>query len=700
MRRILLILLAACLVLSLVSCGKKDPNAKGTVLFGGDNDYRIVYSANATMELKDMVLSISEAVKNATGVEAKLVADSSKKETEVAHEILIGTTNRAQSEEGMEKLSEVGYRVEFIDEKLVISASNDIALEKAVEALMNGWTAADGVIKLSRKAVFAEDMSDGVRPICENGELLYSIIIQASASDAIYSAAEELSSRLTVLVGKKVTVSYDTMVKSDDSAYEICIGKTNRAISESLYGEIETLFDYKIRLDGNKIAVAATGEEALEKAISVLTEDLCAAISSTYRGEPTIAKDYAVSARTADAIENFSEPKSGTLGKMVTTGEDNERVLYYKNIAEADYRDYVALLGTLGCTVVNTYTLGDNQYTLMKNDGYGVYVGYIPAQRCMRIVLDNTDDLYPASAAPEVKSVCTPALWQLELDCTAASANGGMSYVIRLTDGTFVIIDGGYRSDATALYKHLKENTVGGGKPVVSAWVITHLHNDHYGALKGIASDFRDRVDVKAFYYNFPGIQCGDVGLSNKNDIERTMRQWPNAVLYNKLHSGMSFSVVDAKFTVICTYEDVFPQEIDNGNDTTTVLKAEIGGQSIMFLGDAYYKQSAVMTSQIDAAVLKSDIVQISHHGYEGCSAALYGMVNPTVALWPMPIVGFKGNAVFKEWYEGKHNTYIKNSADVKKILVSGAGTAMLDFPYTPTGERIVDYEAYYQTHK
>ena len=121
-----------------------------------------------------------------------------------------------------------------------------------------------------------------------------------------------------------------------------------------------------------------------------------------------------------------------------------------------------------------------------------------------------------------------------------------------------------------------------------------------------------------------------------------------------------------------------------------------------MFLGDAYFNESATMVAQMDASALKSDIVQFSHHGYEGGSEGLYKLVNATTVLWPMNIVGYKSGSfsnVFKTWYNGSlsANQYVRRATSIKKIIVAGAGTVKLELPYTPTGARLPDYEAIFK---
>ena len=720
-KRLILILLALALTFGLVACGDKgEGNSTDTgsgdtsqnqtsitpadvVLFGGDEDYTIVYSGTANDAVKDLIVQMSSKVKDVTGSNPKRIADNAKSEKETPKEIVIASTTRSVSEEGMAKISGIGYRVEFIGEKLVITASNDTILKSAVQKLFDTWKTEDGKIILHNTTVLTEDLSNGMLPLYENGEFKYKIVIQAGAKATVYDAAEDMSGRISTLTGKSVGLNYDTMLHEASDTFEICIGKTNRAASDVFYSSLESAFEYKVSVSENKILIGSNNDDALAKAVNAFSDYICSAIYGTYCGTPAIEKDYSLTGSLSETLNVFPQPTVGTSRGMMITG-DNEYVMYYQDITQDDYQSYVSALTSNGCVINETYEMGGNKYSLMESEAYSVYVAYLSKVGAMRIILGKPDKLQPEPASPQESNVCEPALWQLEVDNKGSGANGGMSYVIQLTDGTFIVIDGGYNTDTEAdnLYNLLKENTIGGGEPVISAWFMSHLHVDHWGCLKHFSQRYSDKVEVKAFYYNFPGVALGDVGSSAAKSVNGYMNKWKSAKKYGSLHSGMNFSVVDAKITVICTYEDVFPQPIDDGNDTTTVFKVEVGGQSIMFLGDAYYGESATMTSQIDSSVLKSDIVQVSHHGYEGCSEGLYRAVGAKVVLWPMNIVGYEGSTpsrVFKKWYEGgpSANGYFRNNSDVKKIIVSGAGTAKLELPYTPTGEKLPDYEKIFQ---
>ena len=723
-KRLLLVLLTLTLILGLTSCGSigdllggligtdeesssADNNESDTeikaadiTLFGGDDDYRIVYSANATTATKDLIVKMSNKVKAVTGENPKRIGDNAKNEAEVPKEILIASTNRAESAESMDKISGVGYRVEFIGEKLVISASNDTVLEKAFEELFNAWSTEDGRVVLKNTTVITEDLGDTMTSLYANGKFKFRIVVQSTASAEVHDAAESMSGRISVLTGEAVPVVYDAMSEYTDGVYEICIGNTNRQASIDVYASLENSYSYKVCFNGAHIVVASKYDKSLVSATIKLADDITSAIAGNYCGEPAISKDYSIDGSASATLLKFQEPSAGTPRGIFTSAQD-EFVFYYEDIQKTDYSDYVASLKQNGCEELQTYVMGNNEYTLLKNEDFSIYVAYLAKVGSMRVILGKPDVLQPEATEPTVANTCNPALWQIEVDNEGSGSNGGMSYVIRLTDGTFIVIDGGYNTTAEAdnLYNILKENTIGGGEPVISAWFISHLHSDHWGCLSKFSQKYSDVVEVKAFYYNFPGVGLGDITVANANSVTGYMNKWKNAAKYGKIHSGMSFSIVDAKITVICTFEDVYPLEIAEGNDTTTVIKVEVGGKSIMFLGDAYYNESATMTSQIDKTVLESDIVQFSHHGYEGCSEALYKMVGAETVLWPMNIVGYSGSSptnVFKKWYYGglTANQYVRTSSDVKKIIVSGAGTAKLDLPtYTPTGERLPDID-------
>ena len=74
----------------------------------------------------------------------------------------------------------------------------------------------------------------------------------------------------------------------------------------------------------------------------------------------------------------------------------------------------------------------------------------------------------------------------LEYSKGTENVSNGLSVLIRLTDGRFIVIDGGFNRTecADALIKAIKEQSKAyTNKPVIAGWIITHAHGDHSGMI-------------------------------------------------------------------------------------------------------------------------------------------------------------------------------------------------------------------------
>ena len=69
----------------------------------------------------------------------------------------------------------------------------------------------------------------------------------------------------------------------------------------------------------------------------------------------------------------------------------------------------------------------------------------------------------------------------------------GNSFVFQLKNGHFVISDGGEACDLVYLLDYLENLTPEGEKPVIEAWVISHGHGDHCGALSAFVDRSKER---------------------------------------------------------------------------------------------------------------------------------------------------------------------------------------------------------------
>ena len=72
------------------------------------------------------------------------------------------------------------------------------------------------------------------------------------------------------------------------------------------------------------------------------------------------------------------------------------------------------------------------------------------------------------------------------------------------------------------------------------------------------------------------------------------------------------------------------------GNEQSMVIKFNTGKTSILILGDTGEKSSEKLLKN-QKEKLKSDIVQMSHHGQSGATKELYKEISPKICLWPSP---------------------------------------------------------------
>ena len=425
----------------------------------------------------------------------KYSTDTSKLTVESPLEIIVGKTTRPESLTALEKIKGVAYRIERNENKIVIAASNDTMLEAALNRFKELLTVEEGKLTVTVGRI-RESSEQEVFPLEVDGQIPFRIILPKRYSDDLYDAAKNIATLLSGFTDQTFKVELDSKVEATDDAYEICLGNTNRKISEDLYNEIDSIFEYRIKIDGHRIAVGGKLDAQLVKGVEQLRDELAQAFDGTYAGVPSLPRDYSVVYASSKVAKDVVLPDGGTLQGLLDCGQDSY-ILYYKNVKEkTTYDDYVAKLKANGASVSATYTLGENSYTLLKHATYSAYVTYLVADKAMRVYIGSPSDLDPSSAAVADAELVTPKLFSMQIDVFAGGADGGMSYAIQLTDGKFLVFDGGYsNSDATRLLKVMNENKPAShAKPIVAGWFISHLHGDHYWGLTAMSSNHAIRA--------------------------------------------------------------------------------------------------------------------------------------------------------------------------------------------------------------
>ena len=151
--------------------------------------------------------------------------------------------------------------------------------------------------------------------------------------------------------------------------------------------------------------------------------------------------------------------------------EDGSILFTYAGKAKADFDTACGHYVGEGYTLYNSSDMGGNlSSTYVKNDAMA-HIYWHPSNGELNLVLSHT--------AGGTLPPSTPAVTDGTYACTVtqmmdAGHVNGMSYVIQLKDGSYIIYDGGYSNLTVTLETFLLDNYKGEGKPIIRAWVLTH----------------------------------------------------------------------------------------------------------------------------------------------------------------------------------------------------------------------------------
>ncbi|MBE6631383.1 MAG: MBL fold metallo-hydrolase [Ruminococcaceae bacterium] len=198
----------------------------------------------------------------------------------------------------------------------------------------------------------------------------------------------------------------------------------------------------------------------------------------------------------------------------------------------------------------------------------------------------------------------------------------GMCYLIKLSDGKAIIIDGGFDNEPCVdnLYNSLGKMGIAkdeNGKFAISAWIFSHGHDDHIGIMTPFAKKYADKVNIDFFLYNLP---CNQK-LVSLTGLEMEFHSFckssfPESTFVTP-HAGVKYyignAIIDMLYTPDLSWTPDAP--IDFYNNTSLIFKLEGGGASLLSYGDAGENASEIIWKRYDRAVFNSDILQITHHG-------------------------------------------------------------------------------------
>ncbi len=240
------------------------------------------------------------------------------------------------------------------------------------------------------------------------------------------------------------------------------------------------------------------------------------------------------------------------------------------------------------------------------------------------------------------------------------------SFVIRTKNGKLIVLDGGIDGEGFEknAYMPAALRAIAGvgqrGYVEVEAWILSHAHKDHFNELRKTLDEYTDDENfvIKSFIFDFPDYDTEEYPFSNADSpyIEKLkdslnhyaeVRGLPvteGSTYYEDLNGafanaesiaeGCEMTVDGVRIEFLQTWSKSDGAVI---NDNSLVMRVWVDGQSILFLQDTATAKGLTLVNTYGDKI-KSDIVQMAHHGQGGVSKMVYDRIGAAVRIWPTPL--------------------------------------------------------------
>lgn len=559
-------------------------------------------------------------------------------------------------------------------------------------------TAPSDTTESTPSATTTSEAESGDVILVSGGVSHYKIIRDEDSSEKATKAAMDIRRAIADITG--VTPEITTDYKKKDAEYDpntvaILVGSTgyeeSAAVAEGMgYGE------FRIQIYGNKIVVAG----ALDETIELASAAFCAKLKENWDGETlSLPRDYSRSQVTSKFLNAVPVCTYGYLEGVYDAGNETE-LFIIDNVTEQDYKNYITTATSNGCEFYDDNEINGNLFTTLTSSEATLNVIYLKGDKEMRICADrpahaaiqprNEENIYAVTTQSSVTQVGCEFAYGTE---TIADKQIGMCYIFKLADGSFIIEDGGFnnKKDADRLYKALIDLNGDKNGIVIAAWIFSHTHGDHVGAFRQFTNYYASQVKIERFIFNIPSydqyIEADYDNASAGSGLLTAMKKYAGAKL-SVAHPGQVYKIRNATITILFTYELRMPAKMTTFNSSSIVPRIEIEGHSFTMLGDLYTDGCSLL-AKLYGKQLKTDFLQVAHHGASGGVYETNKLLDPIVLLWPLGEYDYFGEG---KWNRSKetYSRWFFESPTVKEIILAGSSIRTLELPYEYPEQQIL----------
>lgn len=347
-----------------------------------------------------------------------------------------------------------------------------------------------------------------------------------------------------------------------------------------------------------------------------------------------------------------------------------EYLTYLSQLEDSGFEKYAENTEGIGGTVFSATFKKDSlvltvaYYSLEKNTSISFYTGPVSKHLVY-------DDTYLNGNEKDSKTkLHMVELWRF-----------GNSFIFQLKNGHFVISDGGTYVDLPYLLDYLEELTPEGEKPHIEAWIISHSHGDHCGALIALSehSDWIQRIYVDGVYFSEPSEEVAD---ACGGDMENAQIKWVTRMLqasdggrtkFYRPQTGQRYYFNDISMDILICQEQVPLEDYhDDLNTSSTVCVFNIEGQKVCLSGDIHQEGMQFIVNNYTEEYLNLEFFSLNHHGFNTSSLFTEKSHIQTVFVTTRDVLPI--NAL-------RETKALLNKAT--ESIKWGDGTTIYTFPYT-----------------
>ena len=505
-----------------------------------------------------------------------------------------------------------------------------------------------------------------------NQEYVCAFVIADDATETELELFEKFGTAIAGHIGKRVTLVKESEL-SGEYKYYIVLGNTSMQESKdaaALLGEREAL----AKVVGNKLIVAYKNNYAAKGILGLLEE----ALKKSKPLYVSLGADYSESFKAFPEISTL--PKYSGLTETAIDCGEGSYMSYVDNVDASEFVNY--------CSDIEAAEFGQNFYREAQGNMFAqfegadeyVYLYYTEYNKQLRIITGPIESMVHEDNNSYASEKYTPSITAVK------QPNQGEGFIIRLPDGRFIVIDGGYGGE-DRIYNALRN--LGEKKIVVAAWFISHPHDDHYSPFIDFAkSHGKDSsVTVEQILFNFASADKhsinGSAGEDNSGEsvklIYETARTYMPDVPIREVHTGQLMHFGSASVEVLYTIEDLLPKKLPNGNDASLVIRLKVADQTAIFLNDTCYDSGPILNN-LWGDHLKSDIVQVAHHGMYPANKEIYESIKAETLLIPGTKSGVKSFVADSRW-TAVYDVIFTYGKDL--YICSDNTSVTIELPYT-----------------